>query len=238
MDGNEINIIGDFNWSPRLSLAQEVAQLQKGGNNWAPATADFQAVAGNAMLASDFGEFLGAILVQRPHSIRRINVFTHADNHPPEIAFGGDIRMTPTRADVMLNVNAGSNLISLDDQALNFLNTPGSNFSLVKQPLKKFTLKDVRERFTDDASIFFLACHTGSDPAFLQRVADTFRVTAVGFTPAIVYCPRFTTQPPTIDRRHIGLSSCARGDTANFHRLKIMANTGEFISKPPSPPTP
>ena len=66
-----------------------------------------------------------------------------------------------------------------------------------------FTLDDVRKKFAADATIWLYLCHGASDPRLFQEVANTFQVTAKGFTKEIVYCApdRFPDQPEAQGRR-------------------------------------
>jgi hypothetical protein len=71
----------------------------------------------------------------------------------------------------------------------------------------------------------------------LQAVSDTFQVMVDGFKPPIVYCPRYTTAPPSIDRKHIGLRACDFFQTTNFYELAPFAAYRNLItSKKPRRP--
>lgn len=228
----DLNITGTFKWTPNLSLTQEIAQLVKGKGQWDPGTEDFAKVAGNSVACQTFGDMLATILTQRPGTVDRVNVFTHAN--PGVIAFAGDIVPRTTMVDVIMTVNSSPGLLSLDPLALANLNTPGMFFQIGTNPTK-YTLADVRARFTGNAAlIVFYACRSGGDPKLLQDTADTLGVMVDGFRTPVAYCPRYTQTPPTIDRKHIGLQACDVFQTDNFYALlPEAASRGWVISRSP-----
>jgi hypothetical protein len=220
----ELNITGTFDWVPTLNLTQEIAQLVKG--QWEPGTTDFAAVAGTSVACQTFGDMLGVILAQPPGTVGRVNVFTHGER--ARIAFSGEIIPRMTIVDVMMRVNSGPGLVSLDALALDNLKTPGLWFQVGTDP-KQHTLADVRARFTANAIIFFYSCHSGGDRQLLQDVADTLGVMVDGFRPAIAYCPKFSQRPPWIDRKHIGLGACNVFQADTFYHLAPTAANREWI---------
>lgn len=230
----EISIIGDFDLNPPIKIPAEIAMIQQG--TWAPGSADFTGVVsrggGRAQQVSSFADFLGVIANSPKQSIKQINVFTHADNPPPMIAFGGYIDSNAVgSAGVYFNpVNPGQSLVQLDASALTFLNN-GGTFGPQHNP-NQFTLSSVKDKFMPGALIIFFACHTGSDPTLLQGVASTFGVRVIGFTSAIAYCPIYNLNPPpSIDRAmDIALGSCAARHMTNFHQFSMVASpTGSQI---------
>jgi len=220
----DLNITGTFKWTPNLSLTQEIAQLVKG--QWDPGTEDFAKVAGNSVACQTFRDMLGTILTQPPGTVDRVNVFTHAN--PGVIAFAGDIVPRTTMVDVIMTVNSSPGLLSLDALALANLNTPGMFFQIGTNP-RKYTLADVRARFTGNALIVFYACRSGGDPKLLQGTADTLGVMVDGFRVPVAYCPSYTQTPPTIDRKHIGLQACNVFQTDNFYTLLPTAVSRQWL---------
>src|SRR5262249_29634909 len=84
----ELNLVGEFEWSPRVTEDELLTELA--ANRWSPNTNDFSAVPGGAVIVTPrFGNMLGAIIMQPVGSIKRINLFTHAN--PDLIGFSGHI---------------------------------------------------------------------------------------------------------------------------------------------------
>jgi hypothetical protein len=230
----EISVAGQFDNPFSGDLAKEIAAMQ--GRRWAPSTDDFVAVAGNAIVSDSLDQFASTILFEgatpkeRPvKSLGRVNVFTHAN--PNLIAFTGTITPQTISSDVMLDVPS-----ALSSSTLQTWNAPGFFLILPSNPKKHFTLDDIRSRFSGtDAKLVLYACHSGLAPTFLQKIADTFQVTVIGFKDVIAYCPTFTVSPLTVDRKHIGIGSCA-GAVTDFHNL--LNDSSKIVIKTPTPPTP
>lgn len=223
----ELNIVGGkFDWDPPITDAQEITKLTS--NLWSPGTKDFTAVvngvSATAVLADSFGAFLGAIVTSPKGSITRINLLSHAN--PDVIAFSGRIRSTATVGrDVLMDVNGpGSTMVSLDTQSIQAIAAPGVFFQLPGNP-RKFTIDDIRDRFAPGAVILLLACHSGVLATFLQDIANFFRVTVIGFTKEIAYCPQAQTNPMKFIRTgmQIGVGSCAN-KVADFRTLSANSN--------------
>jgi hypothetical protein len=208
-----LNVIGDYAWSPRQTLPQEIALVRRGG--WSPTSTDFATVAGRSTTCGTFGALLGHIAVQEKRTISGINIFTHGDRGV--IAFGGVVKAREGSADVMLNVNGNQGAwTALDVAALDSLD---ERTVIVPGKPKAFSLDDLRDRFTGpNAVIFLYACHSAVDPELLQRIADTFGVQVRGFRSVIAYCPTFKDNPPSLDRSRIGIGSCA-GAVSDFTKL-------------------
>jgi hypothetical protein len=231
----ELNIVGGaFAWDPPITDAQELAKLAS--NMWSPGTKDFVAVVNgvnaNAITADSFGEFLGAIVTSPPGSISRINLLTHAN--PDIIAFSGKMISTATLApDVQMDVNAGgSTLVSLDTVSIRAIGAPGVFFQLPNNPTK-FTITDIRGRFTPDALIVLLACHSGLLSTFLQDIANFFQVTVVGFTSVIAYCPPPQPNPNRFNRTNmrVGIGSCSN-KVADYRTLSTDPNAVKKVPQP------
>jgi hypothetical protein len=235
-----LNITGTFDWKPPITVDEEIELINKG--IWMPGSKDFDAVVGgNTVPCTGFDQVLGAILSQAKNSIDKINIFTHSN--PTQIVFSGDLIQNQTLTDVTwTRYNQVPGLLSLDDFALAALNAPNQLFTVGKSTAH-FTLEDVRERFTEDAIIFLFCCHSGTNPAFLQRVADTLRAQVFGFSAAMAYCPRFTPADhktktsATIDRKHIGINSCATFQDTDFNKIRDYAIKNNYVVwKAPSRP--
>ena len=91
-----------------------------------------------------------------------------------------------------------------------------------------FTLDDVRKKFAADATIWLYLCHGASDPRLFQEVANTFQVTAKGFTNEIVYCA--PSDFPTSRKHKVAvlttakaIDSCVNGDV-DFKKLDTNTN--------------
>jgi len=221
----DINVIGSFDWDPPLKNSQQEVQLMI-ENKWEPGSKDFEAVAGKSILCKSFLQFLGVILNQKPKSVGRINVFTHGNSDL--IAFKGRLVPRTTMTDVMLELSQGLDLKALDMQALDLINDTNRWFQVERNPTK-YTITDIRSRFTDNAIIFFYSCHSGLDSQFLQAIANTFQIMVDGFKPAIAYCPKYSGNPPLIDRKHIGIKDCSVYQTTNFYELAPYAASKNLI---------
>lgn len=231
----ELNIVGGaFDWDPSITEAQELAKLN--GNLWSPGTKDFvavvNAVGATASTADSFGGFLGAIVTSPSGSIKRINLLTHAN--PDVIAFSGKIKSTSTvTTEVLMDVNSGgSTMVSLDTVSIQAIAAPGVFFQLPNNS-KKFTITDIRNRFTSDALILLLACHSGLLSTFVQDIANFFQVTVVGFTSVIAYCPPQQTNPKKFIRTgmQIGIGSCSNKVT-DFRTLSTSSNAVKKVPQP------
>jgi hypothetical protein len=235
----EITVAATFDnpWSP--SLTNEIAAMK--GGTWEPSTDDFTAVAGSAAVVDSYLGVLGAILVdggkeRAKKTISRLNIFTHANSNL--IALKGTVTPGTLSTTVSLEVASAfstATLASISSPGA-FFTVPSTNKALAA---KKFTLDDVRERFTGTSALMVLyACHSGVDGSFIQTMADTFQVTVRGFKDVIGYCPKFDENVPSIDRKHVtvGRNNCGNAVT-DFHKLDTMPNI-TVIDKTPAPPTP
>ncbi|HEY5707589.1 MAG TPA: hypothetical protein VIS96_18670 [Terrimicrobiaceae bacterium] len=231
----EINIVGGgFDWDPPISETEEIAKLN--GNLWSPGTKDFVAVVNSvkssAVVAGDFGGFLGAIVTSAPGSIKRINLITHAN--PDIIAFSGKIVSTATvNRDVRMDINAnGSTMVSLDVQSIKAIAAPGVFFQLPSNP-KKFFVKDIRDKFASDATVVLYACHSGLLTSFIQDIADFFKTTVVGFTTDIAFCPPTQSDPKKFNRSgmQLGIGSCA----SKVQDFRTLISDPRAVTRSPTP---
>jgi hypothetical protein len=95
----------------------------------------------------------------------------------------------------------------------------------------------VRKKFAADATIWLYLCHGASDPGLFQEVANTFQVTAKGFTKEIV-C-RAPSDFPTSRKRKVAvlatakaIDSCVNGD---IDFKKLNTNTNVRTAQPQRP---
>jgi len=239
----EINVVGTFDFVPPLSLRDETALLMRQANQtsalgrdlWVPGTKDFAAVAKDAVVCTSFGDVLATLLTKPEGSVGRLDIFTHGEGD--RISFKGHRVANPAQVDVFFDdFNTGASLGILDQDALDDLNAAGRWFQVNKRP-QKFTLDDVRKRFTStNPLVVIYACKSGTDPRFIQNLSDTLDVMVDGFSRRIAYCPKFNLPPlaPSIDRRSVGVQDCQTFMTNNFYELlPFAANRGIAITKKP-----
>lgn len=239
----EVNVVGTFDFVPPLSIRDETALLIKqmnqtsalGKDLWAPGTKDFASIPKDPVVCTSFGDVLATILTKPEGSIGRLNVFTHGESW--RISFKGHMVANPAAVDVFFDdYNSGTSLGILDQDALDSLNQSGKWFQVGRNP-RKFTLDDIRKRFTTTNPLVVLyACKSGTDPGFIQNLSDTLDVMVDGFSRRIAYCPKFNLPPlaPSIDRKSIGVSDCRTVMTNNFYELlPFAANRGLAITKKP-----
>jgi hypothetical protein len=231
--GREITIVGTFK-NPFQSRAEEIKAMKE--NRWEPSTDDFVDVGGKTVRAESYTSILTAILVDgaaetKPDSIARINIFTHAN--ADLIAFLGTITPAGAMTNVSLNVNS-----SLSKDVLDNLNAAGVTFTVNAQTpalkSRKFSIDDVRRRFTKDAVIVIYACKSGLDGSFVQKIADTFQVKVRGFSDLVGYFPIYDEATSAINRRQVGIGRNSQTKVTDFHKLDDHA---QAVEKSPRAPT-
>lgn len=215
----ELNLVGQFEWDTAMSdddLLQELA-----ANRWEPGTLDFSAIPGGTVAVTPtFGNMLGAIFIQPPGSISRLNLFTHANKDL--IGFSGQIqRRTVGRADVMINTNSfGDNLTAMDPTSMNNLNQPGVFFEIGSgNQKKKVTVAEIRTRFAENAIIVLYACHTGQLKSFVKSIATFFNTKVIGFTINVAYFPPAQTVPHKFVRKDMKLGLAGGSAVPDFRTL-------------------
>lgn len=133
---------------------------------------------------------------------------------------------------MMLDVSTALSVNTLDA-----INKPGVFFTISSSnkqlASKQFTMDDVRARFAKDAVIVIYSCKSGLDSKFIQYMADTFQVKVRGFSDLVGYFPAFTVQPPTIDRRRVGIGRNSTAIETDFHKLDSSAKAVEKVPKTP-----
>ncbi|MGN8117076.1 peptidoglycan-binding domain-containing protein [Labrys sp. 22185] len=215
----ELNLVGQFDWDTVMSdddLLQELA-----GGRWEPGTLDFSAIPGGTVAVTPtFGNMLGAIFIEKPGSISRLNLFTHANKDL--IGFGGQIqRRSVGRAEVMINTNgSGDNLTAMDPTSMNNLNQPGVFFEIGSGAnKKKVTVADIRTRFAENAMIVLYACHTGQLRSFVKSIATFFNVKVIGFTVDVAYFVPTQTVPHKFVRTGMKLGLKGGSAVPDFRTL-------------------
>lgn len=169
----EVNLAGYFVWRPALSSADEIAALAAG--KWSPATVDFKAVVGDSNLngMGNFSAILGEIVKYAPHSVKRVNFWTHADADTVGIAGYNDLTGVYFE-----------NMIS--ESELNGFAQNGISFTYDG---KTFDLQDVRDRFAEGAVFVLYGCKAGQNTSLLQALNKLLGVKVVGFKKKIAFCP-------------------------------------------------
>lgn len=183
-----LTLLGDFSNPWKGDPKVEAAAIDN--KIWEPATDTFDVVArhpNNNISKQDvkvcpaFTSFLGFIL-NAPGQIARINVISHTNSGL--VAFGGTI--DATKKGVMLNVNQNpGDFTAMDSAALVELRDESKSWILGQN--QNFTIKDLRQKFAENAEIVLYACGSGFNLAFLRDVALTFKVKVRGFKAEIVY---------------------------------------------------
>ncbi len=226
----ELSLVGDFpkpaSWTPQ----KELQQIHAG--KWFPSTPDFLAVAGAGSIAiADTWDFLLKI-VKAPKKISRLNFFSHGTTSL--IALQGQV--LDDGSDVMLATHPDTGWTQvfspkaiLDPFALKWGGAGENSGSVsITVDTTTFTLDDVRNKFAPEATLWLYLCHSAADPRLFQEVANTFQVTAKGFSHELVYCA--PANFPASRRHTIAVvttpnpaDSCSSGST-NFKALDTNAN--------------
>ena len=204
-----ITVIGDF---PNLwkNVQIEIAQIQAG--QWSPTVDDFEAVSGSRkpVVCASFLQLLGLLSKKRIGSVGRINIITHASKTC--IAFEGTVEART--GNTTLKTSTGLTPESLARiQNLPWFQPVGSR--------KKITVPQALRRLAKGAQLYLYACNSagGDNSRLMQLVADTFQMTVFGFKKYLKYEPRFTTNPPNIDRKAIKIAGSAGGAVATVLKL-------------------
>ncbi len=235
----ELNLVGNFpkpaSWTPQ----KELQQIQ--ADKWFPSTLDFLAVAGPGSVAiADTWDFLLKI-AKAPKKISRLNFFSHGTTSL--IALQGEILADGSNVMLAQNPDTGWTQVLapkaiLDPFAGKWGDT-GQNSGSVSITVNgtSFTLDDIRNKFAPDATIWLYLCHGAADPRLFQEVANTFQVTAKGFSRELVYCA--PANFPTSRKHTVAVvttpkpaDSCSSGDT-DFKKLDTNANVRTAAAQKP-----
>jgi hypothetical protein len=226
----ELSLVGDFPKPASWTAQKELQQIQ--ADKWFPSTLDFLAVAGSGSVAiADSWDFCLKI-VKAPKNISRLNFFSHGTTSL--IALQGQILDDGSNVMLAQNADTGWTQVLAPKAILDpFAKTwgdVGQNSGSVSMTVNgtSFTLDDVRKKFASDATIWLYLCHGAADPRLFQEVANTFQVTAKGFSKEIVYCA--PSNFPASRRHKVAVvtttkpaDSCANGDV-DFKKLNTNAN--------------
>jgi hypothetical protein len=170
--------------------------------------------------------------VKAPKKISRLNFFSHGTNSL--IALQGEILDDGSNVKLATNPDTGWTQVlfpkAILDPFAKQWGDIGQNSGSVSLTVNgtSFTLDDVRKKFAADATIWLYLCHGASDPRLFQEVANTFQVTAKGFTKEIVYCA--PSDFPTSRKHKVAvlttakaIDSCVNGDV-DFKKLDTDTN--------------
>jgi hypothetical protein len=213
-------------WTAKKELDQIHA------DKWFPSTLDFLAVAGKGSVAvADTWDFCLQI-VKAPKKISRLNFFSHGTTNV--IALQGEIADDGSNVQLATIPDAGWTQVlfpkAILDPFAQKWGDIGQNSGSVSLTVNgtSFTLDDVRKKFAADATIWLYLCHGASDPRLFQEVANTFQVTAKGFSKEIVYCA--PSDFPTSRKHKVAvlttakaIDSCVNGDV-DFKKLDTNTN--------------
>ncbi len=236
----ELNLVGSFPKPASWTAKKELDQIH--ADKWFPSTLDFLAVAGKGGVAvADTWDFCLQI-VKAPKKISRLNFFSHGTGSV--IALQGEIADDGSNVKLATIPDAGWTQVIATTKAIldPFARTWGDigqssgSVSLTVNGTS-FTLDDVRKKFASDATIWLYLCHGASDPLLFQEVANTFQVTAKGFTKEIVYCapsdfPASRKHKVAVLTTAKAINSCVNGDV-DFKKLD--ANTNVRTAQPQRP---
>jgi hypothetical protein len=226
----ELNLVGSFPKPASWTAKKELDQIH--ADKWFPSTLDFLAVAGKGSVAvADTWDFCLQI-VKAPKKISRLNFFSHGTNSL--IALQGEILDDGSNVKLATNPDTGWTQVlfpkAILDPFAKQWGDIGQNSGSVSLTVNgtSFTLDDVRKKFAADATIWLYLCHGASDPRLFQEVANTFQVTAKGFTKEIVYCA--PSDFPTSRKHKVAvlttakaIDSCVNGDV-DFKKLDTDTN--------------
>jgi len=207
-----ITVYADFDNPWKGNLSAEIQRMKDSA--WEPHEVDFDVVSKGGTPISSYDQMFGLIVMAPKGSVKRVNVFTHANKDL--IAFSGTLKPKATFTEVNLNIPG-----SINDQEI--AAWPSKVYELVGSQTSdgktKFTIADVQARFSEDAEIILFACHSGVDAKFLKDIGKGMGANARGFSKNIAYCPTFTTNPPTINRNRLAIQNCSGQKVTDFEQL-------------------
>jgi hypothetical protein len=226
----ELNLVGNFPKPASWTAAKELAQVK--ADKWFPSTLDFLAVAGKGSVTVTNTWDFCLQSVKAPKKISRLNFFSHAKLDL--IALQGEILDDGSDVKLATVQDAGWTQVffpkAILDPFAKQWGDVGQNSGTVSLTVNgtSFTLDDVRKKFAPDATIWLYLCHGASDPRLFAEVANTFQVTAKGFTKEILYYaptdfPASRKHKVTVLTTPKAIDSCANGDV-DFKRLDTNTN--------------
>jgi hypothetical protein len=226
----ELNLVGSFPKPGSWTSKKELDQIH--ADKWFPSTLDFLAVAGKGSVAvADTWDFCLQI-VKAPKKISRLNFFSHG--LASLIALQGEIADDGSGVKLATNPDTGWTQVlfakAILDPFAKKWGDAGQDSGSVSLTVSgtSFNLDDVRKKFALDATIWLYLCHGASDPRLFQEVANTFQLTAKGFTKEIVYCapsdfPANRKHKVTVLTTAKAIDSCVNGDI-DFKNLDTNTN--------------
>jgi hypothetical protein len=175
--GVVLTVVGDFS-APWATPQAEIDAINA-GDQWFPATQDFEAVVNNSKVRGKGGihlvdsteAFIFLILEQDPKSIARIDIITHGN--VATVGFQGDV--------------VSGNVVFGDELDTGVIAGLQRNGILFKNPGKPLPWTEVTGRFRDDALLVIYGCKVGLSEAFIQELANEFKVRVQGFKHEIRY---------------------------------------------------
>lgn len=207
----EVNLIGNFRWDPAITDAEEIA-LSVTAGQWSPATVDFRAVMGNSAVAiADIQNLMYEIVKFAPNSVSRVNFMTHAND--TTIGFSGH----NIPGDVVWD-------IAMDQTRLEEIAQPFNTFSpdAANPDKNKFTLGEVRLRFSPGAIFVLYGCRAGAKDTLVKALNKLFGIKVIAFKDKIGFCPpapqggRFVRTGMTVFVNGPGKSCAAGSGTSNW----------------------
>lgn len=218
--------------SPWANNSEEVNALDSG--KWNPSKNDFAAVANKDAKSKDIftiktlGEFLGVISEAKDGTLERLVLITHSTNNL--IALSGTMAYNGEKGKVGLNQSNKNDMINsggIDQRVVNWLN---------EDPTGIAQRNLARTKFTENAEIVLISCHSGSFaslPPFLMDLSASLNVRIRGFNEEIGYFPRYNKNAVT-DRTFTAVS--LTGTQAKGYR-HLLSNSAikSFKAKTPAP---
>ncbi len=239
----ELNLVGSFpkpaSWTPD----KEKQLIAPGNDHWFPHTLDFKAVAGTGSLEiASAWDFLLKI-VQAKAPISRLNFFSHATTglvamEGTILDDGSNVLLAPSGTDGRWTQIISGRAGAIVDPYAGTWGTFGENSGSVKITVgtTQFTLDEVRAKFVKGATIWLYLCHGATDPNLFQEIANTFQVTAKGFTQEVLYCA--PSNFPTSRQHKVNIltttkpiDSCPNA-VSDFHGLDSHSNLRTAAPKP------
>lgn len=231
--GRSLTFVGSFKNPWQGKPAEEGAAAL--ADKWEPSVDDWSVLAKAAtgsdpMQTDSIFKLLGAIVLQPEGSVSEVNIFTHANRG--YIAFAGKIIPSQTITDVQLFQNdAAGNKGVMDEDLLNDLpNIPYFEVTSGNKT-RRFTLKDVQKRFTEDARINVFACHSGQAGPFLQLIADTFQVKVTGFEQVVRFDVVVENNAINRSKETVGLGYRSNGGTVKSGFASSVRDFHELLDK-------
>ncbi len=208
----ELNVYGEYAQGPWRTPKEIVAAANSNRDEWFPGKLELRQMAssgaGVVEGAPNVWNLLCLIVRYKP---ARVNIFTHATS--------GYIGMSGTV--VKGNVYfAKSPAAEFGPETINEAGEDGFTFSDAKT--KGATMGDVHQALGTSSQIVVYACHSGSDTAYLKRLAKLLRTKVGGFDQSIRFYPTLSRDQKSLDWQY----STGGAKVRDFHGL-----TPTFVSE-------